>query len=687
MPKQDGFVGRLDGQWIAGGRADSSGCADIVVYTNSAYDSLLPPVWDHLTPYWHKVLYFTGSTELEDARAAYNDVYFANVAYNQASGTGRFPTDDPGPLLLIVGDSLGPFVVNHILFDDTHGRCGVNCASDRDATEITGTGERVGPVHRIPAGTVAEVTRACQAADDWNHQDYVDPNRRVIQIVGNIHSDVVADHPVEMAEAAAAKFLTEGYVARPALIESDFDPGDWESRWAAYNGQLGEGAAVLWGYSLSVTQPWTWPGRFVTYPDATIHTTRQRLIAFLPGCNMASVWYTEGRYVPLIERWQFFDPRFTQIAGLVGHLDGGWEHQHRKAEELYVDAWLEAPRYAPLGWVAWRAAKMAEEQGLDWMRDYLRSTGTIGAFVLARPTEDWTSSIVLTEHDSLMFCPSGDADSITAIVTARDHDTGQPIVGLPAEQIRVYAFTSDACYTFTYPCAEDSFASYPYLNPPGPTDANGQVFVPLNQIAGYDTLGLVTVGIDHEGATTFRFADITLKSPDYDGDGDVDPEDFGVFCFHFNQGEGWPSDFDYDGDVDPDDFGTFAGHFGHDCENKQTLKIPPELVAQLGLMPTDESIRELPSSYSLGQSSPNPSNPVTLIGYAVPPPGGRVTVEVFDVAGRRVTTLVDVETDPGWYAVTWDGTADTGEKVASGVYFYRMNAPGFADRRKLVLLK
>ncbi|MFH1864816.1 MAG: FlgD immunoglobulin-like domain containing protein, partial [Candidatus Eisenbacteria bacterium] len=697
VPRQDGFVGRLDGQWITGGRADSSDCADIVVYTSTAYDSLLTPVWDHLLQYrhWNKVLYFTGSSELEDAREAYNDVYFANVAYNQASGTQRFPADDPGPLLLIVGDSYSgdgmdwDIVVDHILFADSYGRCIGSCHSDRDATEITGTGERIGPVHRIPANTVAEVTRACQAADDWNHQDYVDPDRRVIQIVDNVYGDVTVDYPVEMAEAAAAKFLTEGYVARPALIESDFDPGDWQSKRAAFNAQLADGAAVLWGYSLDATTRLNWTSHFVGPPDTTAHTTRQRLIAFLPVCNTVAVNYSDAFGEPLAERWQFFDPRFTQIAGVVGHLDGGWEHQHRKAEELYIDAWLEAPKKATLGWVAWRAAKMAEEQGLDWMADYLRSTGTIGAYVLARPLEDWRSSITLTDHDGLMFCPSGcgtGVDSITAVVTARDVTTGEPLQGIPPEQIRVYAVPSDVSGSFAFPCSDDSLGPYRCLMPPDSTDANGQAFVPLAKIGGYDTLGYVAVMIDDGATTQFRSTRITFKSPDYDADGDVDPVDLGGFVSDFGQGT-WRSDFDWDGDVDPVDLGLFSAHYGHDCWSRRTLKIPPELVAQLGLMPADESITELPSSYSLGQSSPNPSNPVTLIGYAVPPPGGRVTIEVFDVAGRRVTTLVDVETDPGWYAATWDGTADTGEKVASGVYFYRMSAPGFADRRKLVLLK
>ena len=65
----------------------------------------------------------------------------------------------------------------------------------------------------------------------------------------------------------------------------------------------------------------------------------------------------------------------------------------------------------------------------------------------------------------------------------------------------------------------------------------------------------------------------------------------------------------------------------------------------------------------------------------------RVTLHVYDVAGRLVRTLVDESRAANVYDITWDGVNDHGERVASGVYFYRLVAGKFRATRKMVLLK
>jgi len=96
---------------------------------------------------------------------------------------------------------------------------------------------------------------------------------------------------------------------------------------------------------------------------------------------------------------------------------------------------------------------------------------------------------------------------------------------------------------------------------------------------------------------------------------------------------------------------------------------------------------EVPRSFGLRQNVPNPFNPTTTIAYDVPAGGGRVTIEVFDVAGRRVTMLVDGHETEGRRSVTWDGTDASGHTLGSGVYFYRMTASGIEETRKMPLLK
>ncbi|HUU30027.1 MAG TPA: PQQ-binding-like beta-propeller repeat protein [archaeon] len=96
----------------------------------------------------------------------------------------------------------------------------------------------------------------------------------------------------------------------------------------------------------------------------------------------------------------------------------------------------------------------------------------------------------------------------------------------------------------------------------------------------------------------------------------------------------------------------------------------------------------LPKVFSLSQNSPNPFNPSTTISYSVPEGHTMfVTLKVYDLRGRLVQTLVNELREASNYSVFWDGTDLSGRKVASGVYFYRLQAGEFTRTRKMVLLK
>ncbi len=89
----------------------------------------------------------------------------------------------------------------------------------------------------------------------------------------------------------------------------------------------------------------------------------------------------------------------------------------------------------------------------------------------------------------------------------------------------------------------------------------------------------------------------------------------------------------------------------------------------------------------LSQASPNPFNPVTRIAYSVKE-AGPVTIAVYNVAGKVVRTLLDTDVEAGSRgSVVWDGRGESGERCASGVYFYRIAAPGFTASRKMLMLK
>jgi len=85
---------------------------------------------------------------------------------------------------------------------------------------------------------------------------------------------------------------------------------------------------------------------------------------------------------------------------------------------------------------------------------------------------------------------------------------------------------------------------------------------------------------------------------------------------------------------------------------------------------------------------PNPFNPRTTIAYTVPSPGGHVRITIYDLAGRKVRTLVDNAKADGEYTVTWRGLDDRGRELASGVYFYRVEIGEiYRADRKMILLR
>jgi len=88
----------------------------------------------------------------------------------------------------------------------------------------------------------------------------------------------------------------------------------------------------------------------------------------------------------------------------------------------------------------------------------------------------------------------------------------------------------------------------------------------------------------------------------------------------------------------------------------------------------------------LAQNAPNPFNPRTTIRFALPH-ASHARLTVFDVAGRRVASLLDGPAASGEHRVDWSGRNDAGQAVASGIYFYKLEADGVSLSRRMALLK
>ena len=90
--------------------------------------------------------------------------------------------------------------------------------------------------------------------------------------------------------------------------------------------------------------------------------------------------------------------------------------------------------------------------------------------------------------------------------------------------------------------------------------------------------------------------------------------------------------------------------------------------------------------FSLLQNYPNPFNPETVIQYALPRPSD-VNIVIYNILGQEVRRWDIVGQSAGYHRVRWDGTDALGNRVASGVYQYRLQAGDFTATRKMVLLR
>jgi hypothetical protein len=104
-------------------------------------------------------------------------------------------------------------------------------------------------------------------------------------------------------------------------------------------------------------------------------------------------------------------------------------------------------------------------------------------------------------------------------------------------------------------------------------------------------------------------------------------------------------------------------------------------------LPAPVQIQTRPEAFALANNYPNPFNPATTIKYALPE-ASQVRLEVFNVVGQVVRTMVDAHQNAGRYVVQWDATNDNGVNLSSGIYFYRLQVEGnYLEVKKMLLLK
>jgi len=101
---------------------------------------------------------------------------------------------------------------------------------------------------------------------------------------------------------------------------------------------------------------------------------------------------------------------------------------------------------------------------------------------------------------------------------------------------------------------------------------------------------------------------------------------------------------------------------------------------------------EIPKEFSLKQNYPNPFNPYTVIMYDIPKES-HVTLEIYEVSGKRIKTLLSENKTAGTYSIVWDGLDSENVPVASGVYYYRIIVPSsnsnspYVETKKMILIR
>lgn len=120
-------------------------------------------------------------------------------------------------------------------------------------------------------------------------------------------------------------------------------------------------------------------------------------------------------------------------------------------------------------------------------------------------------------------------------------------------------------------------------------------------------------------------------------------------------------------------------------QNRESLQAAKISLNELTWVGIDDRAN-LPGKFKLGQNYPNPFNVGTVIDYVIEEES-RIELAVYDILGKRIATLVSGNKDAGRYSITWNGLSDSGEAVASGLYFYSLSSGSGSETKRMMLLK
>ena len=110
------------------------------------------------------------------------------------------------------------------------------------------------------------------------------------------------------------------------------------------------------------------------------------------------------------------------------------------------------------------------------------------------------------------------------------------------------------------------------------------------------------------------------------------------------------------------------------------------VVVETNALSLDENLT-IPTQFALHQNYPNPFNPSTQISFDVPEGSELVRLNIYNILGKKVSTLLNNVMSPGKHKIEWNAKDNEGNPVASGIYFYELNSSSFTARKKMLLIR
>jgi len=110
------------------------------------------------------------------------------------------------------------------------------------------------------------------------------------------------------------------------------------------------------------------------------------------------------------------------------------------------------------------------------------------------------------------------------------------------------------------------------------------------------------------------------------------------------------------------------------------------VVVETNALSLDENLT-IPTQFALHQNYPNPFNPSTQISFDVPEGSELVRLNIYNILGKKVSTLLNNRMNPGKHKIEWNAKDNEGNPVASGIYFYELSSSSFTARKKMLLIR